>query len=195
MAKLSLLPDRPLKQLVRTTASLKDLQFLCPIMELVRATLADVEKLRAFFLQAWREAGSGALGFTGATEETINEIASEEFLKKRLSSPAVSIYIAEDKGRILGFAATRKIDEGTIELSGIIVLEGATGKGIGSKLFEEVVTSASQGGFRKIVVKTEVLNQRANSFYLKMGFAEAGRTSENVEGRAVDVVVLEKNLR
>jgi len=164
-------------------------------MEPLEATLADVQKLMKFFLRAWREAGSGALGFTGATEETISEIASEEFLKERLSNPAVNMYIVENNGKILGFAATRKIDENTIELSGIIVLESATGKGVGTKLFEKVILSAIQVGFRKIVVKTEVANQRAISFYKKMGLAQVGETRENVEGRGVDVVILEKTLR
>jgi len=157
--------------------------------------LADVQKLITFFLQAWREAGPGALGFTGATEETIREVASEEFLKGRLSNRNVKMYIVEDGGKILGFAATRKIDDDSIELTGIIVLETATGKGIGTELFKKVISCANQVGLRKIVVKTEVFNDRANSFYKKMGLAEVGKTIENVEGRSVDVVVLEKALR
>jgi len=164
-------------------------------MEPVEATLADVQKLKVFFLQAWREAGSGALGFTGATVETINEIASEEFLKERLSNPAVNFYIVEDNGKILGFAATRRIDENTIELSGIIILESATGRGIGTSLFAKVISSANQFGFSKIMVKTEALNQRAISFYKKMGLAEVDKRREIVEGGGVDVVVLEKTLR
>lgn len=43
----------------------------------VEATFADLQKLIAFFLKVWEEAGPGAFGFTGATEKTINEIASE----------------------------------------------------------------------------------------------------------------------
>ena len=175
--------------------SVKNLLATFPlIMEPVKATVADVQKLSTFFLQAWREAGSGALGFTGATEETISEIASEEFLRERLSSPDVTIYIVEDRGRILGFASTRKIDELTLELSGIIVLESATGRGIGTLLIEKAISAARQWGFRKIVVKTEVLNKRAISFYKKMGLAEIDKTTENVEGKAVDAVVLEKAL-
>ena len=157
--------------------------------------MADVQKLIKFFLQAWREASSGALGFTGATEETIKEIASEEFLKTRLSDPNVGIYIVEDRGKVLGFAATRKIDENIIELSGIIVAESAAGKGIGTRLIEKVISSARQVGFRQIVVKTEVLNKRAIGFYKKMGLAEVGKTTESVEGTSVDVVVLKKALQ
>jgi ribosomal protein S18 acetylase RimI-like enzyme len=164
-------------------------------MEPSRANLADVQKLITFFLQAWREAGSGALGFTGATEESIHQIASEEFLKERLSNPDVNMYIVEDQGKVLGFAGTRKIDENAIELSGIIVLESATGKGVGTRLVEKVISSARQAGFRKVVVKTEVLNKRAIGFYKKMGLAEVGKTTEVVEGMTIDVVVMEKGLQ
>jgi ribosomal protein S18 acetylase RimI-like enzyme len=164
-------------------------------MRALEATLADVQKLTDFFLQAWKEAGPGALGFTGATEKTINEIASEEFLKERLSNPAVKMYIVEGNGKILGFAATRNIDENSIELSGIIILESATGKGIGTELLEKVIASASQHGFRKLVVKTEVQNQRAISFYRKNGLVEVGKATEDVEGRPVEVLVLEKSLQ
>jgi len=159
------------------------------------ATFADVQKLIVFFLKAWEEAGPGAFGFTGATQETINEIASEEFLKERLSKRDVKMYFVEDGGNILGLAVTRKIDENAIELSGIIVLEASTRKGIGTELFEKVISSAKHDGFGKIVVKTEVLNQRAIGFYKKKGLSEVGKTRENVEGRPVDLVVLERCLR
>ena len=165
------------------------------IMEPVEAKVADAQKLTAFFHQAWEEAGPTALGFTGATDETIREIASEGFLEERLSNPKVKMYVVEDKGRIVGFAATRRVDENTIELSGIIVLESATGKGIGTALFEKVVLSAKQRGFGKIVVKTEVFNERATGFYKKMGLAETSRTTEKVEGKPIELMVLEKALR
>jgi ribosomal protein S18 acetylase RimI-like enzyme len=160
----------------------------------VKATSADVPKLKAFLLQAWKEAGIGALGFTGASDETIREVASEKFLNERISNPDVDISIVEDGGEILGFAATKRIDQSIIELSGIIVLESATGKGIGTALFGKIVSSASQLGFRKMIVKTEVHNQRAIRFYKKMGLREVGRATENVEGKPVDVLVLEKAL-
>ena len=154
----------------------------------------DVDKLIIFFHRAWEESGPARLGFTGATEETINEIASEEFLDKRLSDPNVSIYILKEGGEVLGFASTRAIDREAIELSGIIMLESATGKGFGTRLVEKAVSSARQAGFHRMVVKTEPVNERAIGFYKKMGFAEVGSTRENVEGTAVDATILERRL-
>jgi ribosomal protein S18 acetylase RimI-like enzyme len=161
-------------------------------MRPVRAKFADVPKLQVFFHQAWEEYGSGALGFTGATEETINEIASEKFLKERLSNPNIGMYIVKEGERVLGFAATRSIDQDALELTGIIVLEDASGKGIGAQLVKEVVSSARKASFRRIVVKTEVLNKRAISFYKKMGLSEIGEAQERVEDIEIDVMILEK---
>ena len=161
-----------------------------------KATLADVERLVAFFREAWREAGQdGGLGFTGATEDTINEIASEEFLRKRLRNPEVNIYIVEKLGRVLAFASTRKINDASAELSGIVVRESATGKGLGTKLVGKILSDVRHAGFRKIVVKTEAVNQRALGFYRKMGLTEVGRGTEQVEDTGVDVVILEKTLQ
>jgi len=163
-------------------------------MEAVKATVADAPKLGVFLHEAWREAGPGGLGFTGATEETINEIASEEFLLKRLTNRDVIMYIVQEEGRVLGLAATRRIDGESIELSGMIVLESATGKGLGTTLVEKALTEIRRAGFRKVVVKTEAVNRRAIRFYKKMGLKEVGRGREKVEQTNVDVVILEKVL-
>jgi len=163
-------------------------------MQVTKATLSDVAGLGVFLHEAWREAGSGGLGFTGATEETINEVASEEFLRKRLTNPDVQMFVVNDKGRVVGLAATRKIDAGSVELSGMVVLESATGRGIGTMLVEKVLTELRLAGFKKLVVKTEAINERAIKFYEKMGLSQVGRGREKVESTAVDVVILEKAL-
>jgi ribosomal protein S18 acetylase RimI-like enzyme len=163
-------------------------------MQPVRATLEDVQSLIVFFHQAWKESGPSALGLSGATKQTINEIASERFLKERLTNPDVNIYVVKHGESVLGFAATRVIDRDTTELSGIIVLESAAGKGFGTQLVEEAVSSARQAGFHKMIVRTEVVNERAIGFYRRMEFAEVGKTRENVEGTVVDIMVLERKL-
>jgi ribosomal protein S18 acetylase RimI-like enzyme len=164
-------------------------------MEPVRATIADIERLGVFFREAWREAGPGGLGFAGATQETINEIASAEFLRKRLANPNVQFYIICEGEKVLGLAATRRIDAVSVELSGMVVLESATGRRLGTILAKKVLADMRQAGFRKVVVKTEAVNQRAIQFYNKMGLREVGRGCEQVEENRVDVVILEKALQ
>ena len=159
-----------------------------------QASLADVEKLGGFLQDAWREAGPGALGFTGATEETIREISAPEFLRGRLTNPDVALYITEDAGRVVGFAATRRIDETALELSGLIVLQTATGKGVGTGLVRKAESVARQAGYRRLIVKTEADNQPAIQFYKKLGLRETGTEQEQVEGTKATVAILEKTI-
>jgi ribosomal protein S18 acetylase RimI-like enzyme len=158
------------------------------------ARKGDAARLGAFFIQAWKEAGPGALGFTGATEEAIKEIASEKFLARRLSSPNARIVVAEEEGRIFGFASLRGLGEGRGELNGIVVLKGAEGRGIGTRLVHRACNESVRLNWKGLVVKTEVFNQRAIGFYKKNGFVETRKTTEKVGGARVPLQVLEKRL-
>jgi ribosomal protein S18 acetylase RimI-like enzyme len=159
------------------------------------ARLNDVSKLSAFLIEAWKEAGPGALGFTGATDEAIGEIASEEFLRKRLTSPTVYMVVAEEGERIIGFSSIRRVKEREAELSGIMVLESATGRGIGTRLLRKSLEAAKKRGFKTVFVKTEVVNDRAIGFYKKAGFTESGKTVEKVGRTKVALRILVKELR
>jgi ribosomal protein S18 acetylase RimI-like enzyme len=159
-----------------------------------RATLNDFGSLSGFFIKAWKEAGPGALGFGGATEESIGEISSKEFLRTVLDNSSTPIFIAEDERRIVGFASLKEINIDCVELSGIVVLKHFEGKGIGTRLFKMAKEFAGVKGYKKIVVKTESFNERAIEFYKKMGFSEAGKVVEAVEGTKIDLVELELSI-
>jgi len=163
---------------------------------LIRAAgLGDIRKLGDFLLEAWREAGPAAPGFSGATEEAMRELASERSLRAKLTDPALRIFVAEDAGRVLGFASLKKLDSFTAELSGIAVLQGMVGRGVGTALLKAARESGAIAGYRKVVVKTEVSNERAISFYKKQGFVEIAKTTEDVEGTKVNLMVLERCLQ
>ncbi len=157
-----------------------------------RARLTDAGAIAAFFMQAWKEAGPGALGFTGATEEAVKEIASEGFLVRRLSSPKVTFVIAEQEGRIVGFASVQAIEQRRAELSGIVVLQGVAGKGIGTKLLRKACGAAARSGIERLEVKTEVLNRRAIGFYKKNKFVETRKITQKVGRMKVPLQVLER---
>jgi ribosomal protein S18 acetylase RimI-like enzyme len=159
------------------------------------ARKGDAVPLGKFFLQSWKEAGPNALGFTGANEEAIKEIASKEFLTNRLSSSNTKIMIAEKRGEILGFASIRGMDQGEAELSGVVVLEGESGQGLGTRLVRRACDAAIRVGSTTLMVKTEVFNTRAIGFYKKNGFVEVKKTTEKVGRRRIPMMVLQKELR
>ena len=155
---------------------------------------SDVKGLSAFFVRAWKEAGPGALGFTGANDEAIREIASIEFLAERLRSPTTQLFVAEEDAGIVGFASLRSHDK-ECELSGIVVLESAAGRGVGTRLLRKATDTAKRRGFGSVLVKTEVANARAISFYKRNGFTETEKRTEKVGGIRVPLLILIKRFR
>jgi len=143
---------------------------------------------------AWKEVGPGALGFTGATDDAIREISTEEFLTRRIASDRVKILVAEVEGSIVGFAGLRTEGPQTVELSGIVVLRSASGAGIGTRLIRKSFALAERLGFKTMTVRTEIFNQRAIAFYRKNGFTETARETEKVGRTRVTVQVLRKML-
>ena len=141
-------------------------------------------------MDAWKRAGPGALGWTGATEYTIQEIASEKYLKRLVSNPKMKFLVSEENGEITGFAVNRAKDNSTMELAGIIVRDDLLSKGVGSLLLSRCVEFAREAGFVSMTVKTEMSNERAINFYMKKGFVRVGGIVETVETSRVELAVL-----
>ncbi len=155
----------------------------------------DVSKLSTFFIEAWRQAGPAALGFAGANDEAIGEIASEEFLKKRLATPTIQMMVAEEGRKIVGFSSVRRVGEREAEVLAIVVLQSAAGKGVGSRLLRKALDAARRRGFSSIRAKTEATNERAIRFYRSAGFTESGKGLERVGGARVSLRLMVKRLR
>lgn len=156
---------------------------------------SDIPLLKSFFLEAWRLVGSSALGWTGATDENIAEIASESFLLGLIGNPKVKVFIGKTDEEVVGFCAIRKIDCQLLELAGIIVREDQTGKGIGNDLLKRASKEAVKAGFTTMLVKTESTNKRALSFYKSKGFVEQQQVLEKLNGAKVNLTVLRLDLQ
>jgi ribosomal protein S18 acetylase RimI-like enzyme len=162
-------------------------------MHTVRAVKSNPDEISAlgrFMQDAWKRAGPRALGWTGATENTIQEISSKEYLERLVSNPKLKFFLSEENGVITGIAANRVQDSSTIELAGIIVRDDLLGKGIGSLLISKCIDSARDDRFASMIVKTETSNKRAINFYTKKGFVRIGNVVETVENSKVQLVVL-----
>lgn len=154
----------------------------------------DVEAIGAFIIEAWGQAGPGALGWTGATDGNIREIASREFLETLLERADARVFLALAGDRVVGFASTERVDEEVVELSGIIVLEELKGRGVGGSLLEAAAEVAGEDGYAEMTVRTEPYNERAIAFYTAKGFKPESTRVIIVEGREVEVVELSLGL-
>ena len=73
-------------------------------------TQDNIPALKHFILQAWREAGPDALGWTGATDEQISELTSDVFLISLINRSDVTIFLALTNNKVVGFASTTKVN-------------------------------------------------------------------------------------
>jgi ribosomal protein S18 acetylase RimI-like enzyme len=162
---------------------------------IVELSPSDIPHLRAFILDAWRLAGHSALGWAGATEENIEEISSESFLHRLVDNPNLKVFVGKTGENVVGFCVTRKIDDQTVELAGIIVRQDQLGKGIGSDLFKLTKRRAVECGFATMIVKTESTNERALSFYRKKEFVEEKQVVEELINAKVNLTVLKLDLK
>lgn len=144
--------------------------------------MSDVAKLRSLISEAWQLAGPAALGWTGATDENIKEIASESFLRGLVGNPNLRVFIGKLGEDVAGFCAIRKVDSHIVELAGIVVRQDQQGKGIGSELFMKAKGEAVDQEFTTMLVKTEPANEEALSFYQRKGFVERESVVEEFNG-------------
>jgi ribosomal protein S18 acetylase RimI-like enzyme len=155
---------------------------------------SDIPLLKVFILEAWRLTGASALGWTGATNENIREIASEDFLRGMVENPYLTIFVDKAGEEISGFCALRKINTKLVELAGIVVRQDCVGRGIGSALFEKAKAAAVESGFTAMLVKTESANDRALSFYKERGFIEQETVIEELNNEKVSLTVMKLEL-
>jgi len=174
---------------------LKVMEHDATTISVTEATDADVAAFAKFFREAWKQAGPDAPGFVGASDQVIAELTTPEAVRERIGGPERRMFLAWEEERVVGFAATKRVDEGTVELAGIIVLQAMSGRGVGTSLVEEAVGAMRAEGYRSMIVRTETVNDRARAFYEARRFAVTGSTAEQVEGATVEVWELTRDLR
>jgi ribosomal protein S18 acetylase RimI-like enzyme len=155
---------------------------------------SDVAAIASFLWAAWHTSGLDAPGWAGASEDVLTELTAPDAIQARIGGPNRRLFLAWANGRVVGFAATRTEHGDSAELAGVIVLEDMLGHGIGTSLLEAAVRSATQAGFRSLLVRTEVTNERALRFYRSRGFTDSRTVVEDVEGTPMRLVQLTRTL-
>lgn len=84
------------------------------------------------------------------------------------------VYVADDVGRVVGFAtaATRKHWSGDLDayIGELAVAEDCTTRGIGRALVTAIETWARTSGHSRITLETGASNHSARAFYLTLGY-------------------------
>ena len=89
------------------------------------------------------------------------------------------VLVAEIDGVVAGWAEVSAqfhlVHDARAELAGLVVDERARGSGVGATLLHAAEAWATEQGYRELVVRSNVIRERAHGFYLREGYAEYKR--------------------
>lgn len=119
---------------------------------------------------------------------------SEERFRDYLADPAKRVLVVRERGHIRGYAllvlappadpevteVLQHVPGPAAELSKCYVHPAAHGSGLAAALMQAAKDAAAAAGYRSLWLGVNDLNVRAQAFYRKSGFAEAGRRSFGV---------------
>jgi ribosomal protein S18 acetylase RimI-like enzyme len=99
------------------------------------------------------------------------------FLRSQLDDPESIVLVAEEHGRVIGYAyaAVEGIDYKALRgpaavLHDLIVAPGHRGRGIGQRLLVEVLSQLAARGAPRAVLSTAARNAAAQRLFARMGF-------------------------
>jgi len=122
------------------------------------ATLADVPAIARL---------AGQLGYAATPEEVADRLEAE------WEDSRHALLVAESSGAVIawmGLAEERSIlHEPRVEILGLVVDEAHRGAAIGLKLVEGAEHWARERGCRTVLVRSNVIRNRAHRFYERLG--------------------------
>jgi GNAT superfamily N-acetyltransferase len=142
-------------------------------VEIRPATAADAGAIARVRIDCWRATYRGIV--PDAYLETMDVEASAELWTRVLTARATtaSVFVAEDDGRIIGFAAGNMLKEPrhdlSAELTAIYLRPEYQRGGVGSRLVERVARAQRAQGANGLIVWVISNNRRARSFYEALG--------------------------
>ena len=101
----------------------------------------------------------------------------------------VSLRVAEESGIVCGLIVLRIIAD-EAEILNLAVESSQRRRGTGSRLMTDAISACKAAGVKKIYLEVRDSNGGARSFYLRMGFNEAGRRREYYRQPSEDALVL-----
>ena len=94
-----------------------------------------------------------------------------------------NIWIAEEKGKTVGFIALVKVDDDTGQLRWFLLEEEMRGKGIGNILMTTLIDFAKEKNYKDIYLWTVDFLDAARHLYEKYGFELEDKKTSNIWGK------------
>jgi ribosomal protein S18 acetylase RimI-like enzyme len=103
-----------------------------------------------------------------------------------LSTPEVTVYVAEEESGIVGFASGGPGQDGdpdyAAELYAIYLLQAHQGKGLGRRLFVSVAERLAQAGTHSMLLWVLAANHQARRFYEGLGGVKVRERQYDIGG-------------
>ena len=132
------------------------------------ATAADTEFARQVHHQAYREVVERQFG-------PWREAEQDQFFEADWRDARFEIILAD--GEPCGYVAIQHRED-DLHVRELVILPACQGKGIGSRILQDVIAQARQ---RRVPVRLGTFHQnRAVALYRRLGFEEVGRTATHV---------------
>ena len=156
-------------------------------MRIREAEPKDAEAIAEVHVRSWQAAYRGQL-----TDEYLDGLSVGERLeqhRRSLEEPRAEwrTWVAEDEGRVTGFAVTGPSEDAdaepsTGEVYAIYLEPDRVGTGLGRELFEHAISDLRDRGFSVVTLWVLETNERARRFYEAAGWRTDGtETNERVD--------------
>ncbi|MEE6210436.1 GNAT family N-acetyltransferase [Salarchaeum sp. III] len=119
--------------------------------------------------------------------------AGGEFLVGLLDGELVATAAFRPPKGIAADLAT--LDETTAEVKRMHVHPDHHRRGFGQAMYDELEARASEAGFTRLVLSTSARQEPAHAFYRQNGYETADRTSVEIDGGDLDILVFETDLQ
>lgn len=147
----------------------------------------DVQSIAQVQVESWQTTYQGIVPQT-----YLDELSVDDRVKVWEKVVEIhSVFVAENEsGNIIGFAAggeerTKEYPAYTGELYAIYLLKEYQEKGVGGKLFDQIVSALKQGGHQSMLIWALTENP-ACRFYEKMGGVVVDRTMDEIGGKQLE---------
>ena len=102
---------------------------------------------------------------------------------ERLRAPDITFWSAWEGDELLGCGALRELDVNSGEVKSMRTVEAHRGKGVGSKILEQIIEEAGRRGYEVLLLETgsEHAFAPAQRLYERYGFVYRGPFAEYIE--------------
>ena len=111
------------------------------------------------------------------------EEAAASYLRDLVRGPGCGYFqpwassVALEAGRVVGFCLVTTVAPGVAHLPQVAVSPGAQGRGLGAALFRRAWHAARHEGCKRMTLSVSLENERARSWYQRLGFRPLARLS------------------